>query len=74
MYNAKDFSMAQLVAAQEAATAAKLTVLSQWMSKEEAARAEEEISRLRKTQEYIETRLELGLPLNMVNVLDGILE
>lgn len=54
------FTTEQLAAAFIAAEIAKIIVLQQWMTREEAADAEAEIRVLRKRQLDIETDIEMG--------------
>ena len=56
-----NFTSDQIAAAALAAEAAKLTSLQQWMSREDAAKAEGQIAELRKRQLEIETKIELGM-------------
>ena len=54
------FSDDQIAAAAIAAEAAKLIVLQQWMSREEAEAAEKQIAELRQRQLAIEIEIEMS--------------
>jgi predicted GIY-YIG superfamily endonuclease len=56
-----NFTSDQIAAAALAAETAKLIVLQQWMNREDAAKAEEQIAELRRRQLEIETKIELGM-------------
>ena len=55
-----NFTNDQMAAALIAAESAKLVVLQQWMTREEAKAADQEIATLRQRQLDIETRIEMA--------------
>lgn len=55
-----NFTTDQIAAAAIAAEIAKLVVLQQWMTRDEAKRTDDEIAELRQRQLVIETRIEMA--------------